>query len=334
MSNLPVGPHGGKPERDTPPACAVLEAGAKPLPPMRWFRLYTDWLHDPKVLALPERYRSRLVQLWCVHTAERLVGASEKQLAMDMRLPLCKLKETLEILRDAGFIDDDGRPHNWDKWQMPSDRSTKRSRGCRERQKSLGGNVPGTFEERTEERRGEKSRGEETVLTLPSLPNPQGMASDKQLGMLRYRAQKKGLRLDEVATKLGLSPPFLAQDVDPLLAQIDAHPRRSPEEPENHAAKGIAAEVWARVQPLLAAHASIEDVEQAQAVMLASEPRTARDHLRPELARHLAGLGDLSGVLLELSIERAHVIRDLHRIWPLLRVQQREADGRDERLSA
>ena len=138
-------------------------------PGMSWLRLYTDFVYSRKVCRLPEKMQARLVKLWCLHQAGHLVGASTADLAYELRLPEREVQETLRVLTEAGFLDPDGRPHNWDKRQFASDNTTARTRAHRERSRERSeepdgersrersGNVRGNGQNRTEQNRAEQS---------------------------------------------------------------------------------------------------------------------------------------------------------------------------------
>ncbi len=121
---------------------------------MKWFRFYSEAIHEPKVLllTLSERW------IWVVALSlandgkPRGVLPSLRMFAAAMRVSERKAQEYLDKLIDVGLIDvaKDGTltPHNWQARQQKSDDVTSRTRTFRERSGnvSLGtiGNVPGT----------------------------------------------------------------------------------------------------------------------------------------------------------------------------------------------
>jgi len=120
---------------------------------MSWLRLYTDFVYSRKVGRLPEKMQARLVKLWCLHQAGHLIGASTADLAYELRLPESEVAATLRVLTDAGFLDPDGSPHNWDRRQFASDNTTARTRAHRERSRERSAErSPEQPEERSPER--------------------------------------------------------------------------------------------------------------------------------------------------------------------------------------
>lgn len=95
----------------------------------RWFRLYEDMVHDPKVQRLPAEMFKGLVNLWCIASANGGCLPPVGDIAFTLRLSESKASAMLNYLAEAGFIDEDAtglKPHNWDARQFKSDVSTER----------------------------------------------------------------------------------------------------------------------------------------------------------------------------------------------------------------
>lgn len=167
-------------------------------PGMSWLRLYTDFVYSRKVCRLPEKMQARLVKLWCLHQSGHLVGASTPDLAYELRLPEREVKETLQALTEAGFLDPDGTPHNWDKRQFASDNTTARTRAHRERSRERSeepdgersgersGNVRGNGQNRTEQ-----NRAEQTARGADDIPYEEIISHLNQRAGSAYRATTK-----------------------------------------------------------------------------------------------------------------------------------------------
>jgi len=100
----------------------------------RWFRLYSEILHDHKVQQMTEPQRWRLVALMCVrcNVAETL---QDETIAFYLRISLKEWHATKAVFISNKFIDLDNKLLNWDKRQFLSDSSTDRSRKHRKKTK-------------------------------------------------------------------------------------------------------------------------------------------------------------------------------------------------------
>jgi hypothetical protein len=106
---------------------------------MRWFRFYSQALHDSKVQTLPADLFRVWVNLLCIanENADRGLLPDLGQIAYSLHVKEDKAAQYVEQLIRRGLIspDDRGslRPHNWDKWQHKSDDVTDRVREHRRR---------------------------------------------------------------------------------------------------------------------------------------------------------------------------------------------------------
>lgn len=99
-----------------------------------WFRLYSEFAHDPKVQMLPEHMQRRFIMLMCMrcsNTDETLhetesVTFEDAEVAFVLRISESEVAETKELLKSKGFIDDVWNLLNWNKRQFTSDSSTAR----------------------------------------------------------------------------------------------------------------------------------------------------------------------------------------------------------------
>lgn len=107
-----------------------------------WFRFYSDALNDPKIQRLPGDVFKFWVNLLCIACAGSGRLPSLADIAFALRLPEAKAAQTVEILKNAGLLDEDSAglfPHNWAGRQFQSDHSKERVKRHRERPPPLHG---------------------------------------------------------------------------------------------------------------------------------------------------------------------------------------------------
>jgi hypothetical protein len=100
-----------------------------------WFRLYSEFAHDPKIQMLSEAMQRRYVMLMCLRCSETLETLHETEIAFQLRLSEAELIETKQLFISKNFIDKHWNLLNWDKRQFVSDSSTKRVRKHRDNKK-------------------------------------------------------------------------------------------------------------------------------------------------------------------------------------------------------
>ena len=91
-----------------------------------WFRLYSEFAHDPKIQMLSEAMQRRYVMLMCLRCSEVLETLHETEIAFQLRLSEAELIETKQLFISKNFIDKHWNLLNWDKRQFVSDSSTMR----------------------------------------------------------------------------------------------------------------------------------------------------------------------------------------------------------------
>ena len=91
-----------------------------------WFRLYSEFAHDPKIQMLSEAMQRRYVMLMCLRCSEVLETLHETEIAFQLRLSTGELDETKQLFISKNFIDEKWNLLNWDKRQFVSDSSTMR----------------------------------------------------------------------------------------------------------------------------------------------------------------------------------------------------------------
>ena len=100
-----------------------------------WFRLYSEFAHDPKIQMLPEAMQRRYVMLMCLRCSETLETLHETEIAFQLRLSEAELIETKQLFISKNFIDKHWNLLNWAKRQFVSDSSTMRVAKHRQKKK-------------------------------------------------------------------------------------------------------------------------------------------------------------------------------------------------------
>jgi len=102
-----------------------------------WFRLYSEFAHDPKIQMLSEAMQRRYVMLMCLRCSEVLETLHETEMAFQLRLSTDELDETKQLFISKNFIDKHWNLLNWDKRQFVSDSSTMRVAKHRNKKKQV-----------------------------------------------------------------------------------------------------------------------------------------------------------------------------------------------------
>lgn len=121
---------------------------------MPWFRMYTDFLNDPKMIALAFEDQRHFIGILALKSD----GALDQNCTPDLldRIVAQRLWIDHAIIRDvkkrlvaAGLIDEAWNPLAWERRQMRSDSSAERTRKYREKLKAAGGDDSVTSQERS-----------------------------------------------------------------------------------------------------------------------------------------------------------------------------------------
>lgn len=91
-----------------------------------WFRLYSEFSHDPKVQMMSEAMQRRYVMLMCMRCSNYIVTLHETEIAFQLRITETELAETKALFISKGFIDENWNLLNWEKRQFKSDSSRER----------------------------------------------------------------------------------------------------------------------------------------------------------------------------------------------------------------
>ena len=91
-----------------------------------WFRMYSEFLHDPKVQMLSEADQRRFIMVLCLRCGNGDVTLQDDAVAFQLRITLDEWTATKAVLVGRGMIDADNKPTNWNKRQFVSDSSKDR----------------------------------------------------------------------------------------------------------------------------------------------------------------------------------------------------------------
>lgn len=91
-----------------------------------WFRMYSEFSHDPKVQMLSESMQRRYIMVMCMRCSNSLVTLHETEIAFHLRITDAELAETKALFVSKGFIDLQWNLLNWEKRQFVSDTSKAR----------------------------------------------------------------------------------------------------------------------------------------------------------------------------------------------------------------
>jgi hypothetical protein len=90
-----------------------------------WFRMYSEFAHDPKVQMMPEVMQRRYVMLLCMRCSDFAVternALRNGEIAFHLRISDDELSQTKALFIEKGFIDEGWNLLNWEKRQFKSD---------------------------------------------------------------------------------------------------------------------------------------------------------------------------------------------------------------------
>ena len=172
-----------------------------------WFRMYSEFVSDPKVQMLSEAMQRRYVMLMCLRCSNALVTLHETEIAFALRISDEELALTKALFISKKFIDSEWNLVNWEKRQFSSDSSAVRVAEHRKRKKeaeAASGNAAVTLPKRkanaldTEQNRTDKKN------KTPSGPSPFEVF---YAAYPRHEAKKDA---SDVFAKLNPNPELLA----------------------------------------------------------------------------------------------------------------------------
>jgi hypothetical protein len=155
-----------------------------------WFRLYSEFAHDPKIQMLPEAMQRRYVMLLCLRCSETLETLHETEIAFQLRLTEAELVETKQLFINKNFIDRHWKILNWDKRQFVSDSSTMRVRKYRNKKKQPS-NANETLQERSSNAIDTDTDTEQKQKKTTSVAPPEGVSISVWQDFLTLRKAKR-----------------------------------------------------------------------------------------------------------------------------------------------
>jgi hypothetical protein len=155
-----------------------------------WFRLYSEFAHDPKVQMLSEAMQRRYVMLLCLRCSEVLETLHETEIAFQLRLSTEELEQTKQLFISKNFIDKHWNLLNWDKRQFVSDSSTMRVAKHRSKKKQVS-NVDETLQKRPSNATDTDTDTEQIQKRTTSVAPPSGVSDSVWQEFKTLRKAKK-----------------------------------------------------------------------------------------------------------------------------------------------
>ncbi|MDE2470170.1 MAG: hypothetical protein KGL35_15835 [Bradyrhizobium sp.] len=91
-----------------------------------WFRMYSEFLNDPKVQMLSETDQRRFIMVLCMRCSNGDVMLHDEAVAFQLRISNEEWASTKAVLVAKNLIGDDNKPIAWNKRQYASDTSNQR----------------------------------------------------------------------------------------------------------------------------------------------------------------------------------------------------------------
>lgn len=170
---------------------------------MPWFRMYVDFLNDPKMITLAFEDQRHFIGLLALKSDGVLDQDCEPALldrivAQRLWIDYAIIRDVKKRLYDAGLIDVDWQPLAWEKRQFRSDRDptgAERQRRYRENKKNDGSNAlrnaTVTLPDTDTDTDTEAEKKKATRSRSRALPRPEGVNDQTWLDWLALRKAKK-----------------------------------------------------------------------------------------------------------------------------------------------
>ena len=91
-----------------------------------WFRLYAEFVNDPKVQRLSEKDQRRYIMLLCLRCSNGDVTLHDDDVTFSLRISDAEWNDSKAILTERKLIDKNNKPIAWEKRQFSSDSSAER----------------------------------------------------------------------------------------------------------------------------------------------------------------------------------------------------------------
>lgn len=124
--------------------------------PMKWFRLYSELRHDPKVQLLdPTSFKCWINLLTLANDGQPRGRIKPALIPYELRMDAKRAEKMVAYFIEQGLLERDGEflvPHGWDKRQFKGDNSSERAGRYRDRLAEVGGSTYITHREAVLER--------------------------------------------------------------------------------------------------------------------------------------------------------------------------------------
>lgn len=171
---------------------------------MPWFRMYVDFLNDPKMIALAFEDQRHFIGILALKSDGIIDAACATELldrivAQRLWIDPAVISDVKRRLVAAGLIDTDWQPLAWEKRQYSSDSSTERTRRYRERLRETRPEKASDEGETSRERHGDlldTDTDTEKTIHAPkgarrSIPKPEGVPESTWADFLAIRKAKR-----------------------------------------------------------------------------------------------------------------------------------------------
>lgn len=145
-----------------------------------WFRMYGEFVSDPKVQMLSETDQRRYVMLLCIRCGNDDETFHDEAMAFQLRISDEEWSKTKSTLMTKNLIDKRNHPTSWNKRQYQSDVSTSRVSKHRNKIKRSC-NVSETLPEADTDSYTEQNRTEESILAPEALAEKKTIKKSTQL---------------------------------------------------------------------------------------------------------------------------------------------------------
>lgn len=157
---------------------------------LQWFRMYTDFLSDPKMIAIAfedQRHYIAVLALKAEGTLDQGgdIPVMDRIVSQRLWLDYASITDVKKRLVDAGLISEDWQPIAWEKRQKRSDgdpTNSERQRRFREKNKrnALRNKTVTPLEKSREEKSREKNGEKRTRFVPPSLSDVQDYCTQRK----------------------------------------------------------------------------------------------------------------------------------------------------------
>jgi 5-methylcytosine-specific restriction endonuclease McrA len=103
-----------------------------------WFRMYAEFVNDPKVQMLSESDQRRYIMILCLRCSNDYVTLQDDAVAFQLRISNEEWARSKAIFVEKGLVSEDNSPVAWNVRQFISDTSNDRVKRLRQRRKDAG----------------------------------------------------------------------------------------------------------------------------------------------------------------------------------------------------